>query len=180
MQQLLTGNKRFKAFGDPTKDGELPENWSIQKLKDLSKQKISNGVFNDPKKVGRGYKLINVKNLYTLNSINPDQLKLIDLSHNDFTKFKASKGDLFFTRSSLKVDGIAHCNILDTDAYDIVYECHIMRMKPDAARIISKYLQEYCLSQKARKYSVRSINNTKKILIATPPHRKTPRQSQQR
>ena len=33
------------------------------KLKDLCVTKISNGAFNDPQKVGKGYRLINVKNL---------------------------------------------------------------------------------------------------------------------
>ena len=28
MQQLLTGKKRFKEFGKPAKDGELPEGWT--------------------------------------------------------------------------------------------------------------------------------------------------------
>lgn len=32
MQQLLTGKKRFKEFGEPAKDGELPEGWEESSL----------------------------------------------------------------------------------------------------------------------------------------------------
>ncbi|MEM9102458.1 MAG: restriction endonuclease subunit S [Pseudomonadota bacterium] len=32
MQQLLTGKKRFKEFGEPAKDGELPDGWSKKTL----------------------------------------------------------------------------------------------------------------------------------------------------
>ncbi len=35
MQQLLTGKKRFKEFGKPAKDGELPEGWTEVKLGDV-------------------------------------------------------------------------------------------------------------------------------------------------
>ncbi len=152
MQQLLTGKKRFKEFGEPAKDNKYPKDWSLLNLKELSSEKISNGAFNDPKKVGNGYRLINVVNLYTPNTIDPSRLKLLNISAKEFSKVKVIKGDLFFTRSSLKVDGIAHCNIFNVDADDVIYECHIMRVRPDTRKIFSKYLQEFCLSPMARKH----------------------------
>jgi len=36
MQQLLTGKKRFKEFGEPAKDGELPDGWASEKLVDIT------------------------------------------------------------------------------------------------------------------------------------------------
>lgn len=42
---------RFKGF-----NGE----WVHRKLQDLTDNGFSNGVFNDPQKVGKGYRLINV------------------------------------------------------------------------------------------------------------------------
>jgi len=35
MQQLLTGKTRFKEFGKPAKDGELPEGWEENKLREV-------------------------------------------------------------------------------------------------------------------------------------------------
>jgi type I restriction enzyme, S subunit len=35
MQQLLTGKKRFKEFGEPVKDGDLPEKWQEIRLRDF-------------------------------------------------------------------------------------------------------------------------------------------------
>ena len=46
---------RFKEF-----DGE----WKSSKLIELSVNGFSNGAFNDPKKVGSGYRIINVKDMY--------------------------------------------------------------------------------------------------------------------
>ncbi|QMU29974.1 hypothetical protein [Adhaeribacter radiodurans] len=38
---------------------EFSEDWERKSLIELSKNKFSNGVFNDPKKVGKGYRIIN-------------------------------------------------------------------------------------------------------------------------
>ncbi|MBF0620733.1 MAG: restriction endonuclease subunit S [Magnetococcales bacterium] len=130
----------------------VPEGWKLWKLCDLSQTKIGNGAFNDPKRVGKGYKLINVVNLYTPRQINPNELKRLDLSEKEFRTFKVEKGDVFFTRSSLKVEGIAHCNIYDTYEEDVVYECHIMRVRPKQNLVVPKFLLEFCISYQARKY----------------------------
>ena len=130
----------------------VPEGWQILKLSDLSQTKIGNGAFNDPKRVGNGYKLINVVNLYTPRRIAPNNLKRLDLSEKEFRSFKVEKGDVFFTRSSLKVEGIAHCNIFDSEDEDVVYECHIMRVRPKRELVDPKFLHEFCVSHQARKY----------------------------
>jgi type I restriction enzyme S subunit len=45
-----------------TKVGIIPVDWRIQPILSLSMNGIKNGIFNDPKKVGSGIKLINVVN----------------------------------------------------------------------------------------------------------------------
>ena len=52
-----------------TKIGRIPKDWEVINLIDSTENGISNGVFNDPKKVGKGYKLVNVVNMYKGNSI---------------------------------------------------------------------------------------------------------------
>ena len=65
----------------------------------MSTIRLSNGVFNDPKKVGSGYKLVNVSDMYLESTINEKTLSLIELSENEFLKNKVENGDIFFTRS---------------------------------------------------------------------------------
>ena len=70
------------------KDGngkDFPE-WEENNLLDLSQNGFSNGVFNDPSKVGSGYKLVNVIDMYLDSSINEDTLPLIELSEGTSTK----------------------------------------------------------------------------------------------
>ena len=63
---------RFKEF-----DGD----WKSFSLLDLSSDKtLNNGVFNDQNKVGKGYKLINVLDMYIDRDIDESRLSLLDLS----------------------------------------------------------------------------------------------------
>lgn len=92
----------------------IPRMWKEKKLNEILKKKISNGVFNDPKLVGSGVKLINVVDLYSGFKISTNNLSRIDLSQTETKKYSAQQGDLFFTRSSLKLEGIAQCAIFDS------------------------------------------------------------------
>jgi type I restriction enzyme, S subunit len=129
-----------------------PEGWSITELLNLSSNGLMNGAFNDPKLVGTGYKLINVVNLYSHPCIKTQELDLLNLPSSDYSKFKAEKGDIFFTRSSLKLEGIAHCNIFLDERDDVIFECHIIRIRPNRKKVDSRYLHFYCVSHNARKH----------------------------
>jgi len=132
----------------------IPHGWRIVTLKELSLLKISNGAFNDPKLVGLGYKLINIVDLYRGPQIRTKDLGRLSLSESEYKTFKVLRGDLFFTRSSLKKEGIAHCNIFLSEEEDVVYECHMMRVRPNPELVDSKYLQEFCLAGPAREYFI--------------------------
>ena len=78
--------------------------WTASQLIDLSSVGLSNGVFNDPKKVGDGYKLINVGDMYIDTTIIEDRLTLLTLSVSDFEANQVKHGDIFFTRLSLALN----------------------------------------------------------------------------
>jgi len=120
--EILKPKLRFPEFTD---------SWESKKLIELSINGFSNGVFNDPKKVGSGYKIINVKDMYSEYYINTENLTLLDLDEKEFLKNKVNYGDIFFTRSSLVKEGIAHSKVnLSTDD-DITYDGHLIRMRPN-------------------------------------------------
>jgi type I restriction enzyme S subunit len=130
MQQLFPAEGetvpmlRFEEFWD---DGE----WESYFLIDLTIEKLSNGVFNDPQKVGRGYKLINVLDMYIDTYIDDRTLTLVDINESEFKKNKVKYGDIFFTRSSLVKAGIAQSNIYLGVADDITFDGHIIRLRPN-------------------------------------------------
>lgn len=140
MQKLFSQQIRFKA-DDGSEFGE----WESYKLFDLAKDKtLNNGVFNDQNKVGKGYKLINVLDMYIKRDIDESRLNLLDLDKKEFEKNKVSYGDIFFTRSSLVKEGIAFSNVYLGVSNDITYDGHLIKLSPNLNIVEPKFLN-YCL-----------------------------------
>lgn len=156
MQELLTcgvgvDGKPHTEFKD-SPVGRIPKGWEVSKLIDLSINGIKNGTFNDPKKVGSGYKLINVVDMYRNLGVDLTLLKRLNIDEKEFSKNKVEYGDVFFTRSSLKLEGIAWCNINLTNDPELTFDGHLMCVRPNVEKIKPKYLAYYCLSDYARKF----------------------------
>ncbi|WP_414149422.1 restriction endonuclease subunit S [Enterobacter sp. BNK-18] len=133
---------RFNGF-----NGE----WVYKKLQDLADKGFSNGVFNDPQKVGKGYRLINVKDMYTGDSININNLSLVDIDEKEFKNNKVEYGDIFFTRSSLVREGIAYSNVNLSVRNDITFDGHLIRMQPCKATTDPVFLAYLFKTSSARK-----------------------------
>lgn len=140
------GNKvpeiRFKGFS-----GE----WIEHKLQDLTENGFSNGVFNDPQKVGKGYRLINVKDMYSGDCIDVDGLSLVNIDEKEFKNNKVQYGDIFFTRSSLVKEGIAYSNVNLSDRSDLTFDGHLIRMQPCKATTDPVFLASLFKTSYARK-----------------------------
>lgn len=119
---------------------EFTENWQLDNLLSLSENGFTNGVFNDPAKVGSGYKLVNVLDMYIETTIDETKLKLVELDEAEFIKNKVEHGDVFFTRSSLVKEGIAYSNTYLGKSEDITFDGHLIRMRPKKDLINSSFL----------------------------------------
>jgi len=135
MQCIFAQTLRFKDDNG----ADYPE-WRYSTISELSINGFSNGVFNDPKKVGSGYRLINVKDMYVKGSIDPTTLFKVDIDPSEFEKNKVLYGDIFFTRSSLVKEGIAYSNVFLKHDEDVTFDGHLIRMRPDLANTSPKFL----------------------------------------
>lgn len=157
---MTTATQKIPSGYKQTDVGVIPADWTVTTLLQISPSGISNGVFNDPAKVGKGYRLINVLDLYKGYSIDTKNLSRLELPVADFVKNKVKKGDIFFTRSSITPEGIAYCNFCDEDAGDITFDGHVMKVTPNPKIANSAFLRLYCISKVARKYLVSSAKQT--------------------
>lgn len=144
----------------------IPNGWGVKNLIDCSVNGISNGVFRDPKTVGEGYKLINVFEMYQGFGVDVNLTERLPLSDKEFQKNKVNFGDVFFTRSSLKLEGIAYCNINLSHDDDITYEGHLMRVVPDRNFVEPEYLARFCLSDEARIFFMSSAKHSSMTTIS--------------
>ncbi|MDP2732904.1 MAG: restriction endonuclease subunit S, partial [Hoeflea sp.] len=144
-----------------TEVGVIPEDWDLQRMSSLTSLPIQNGVFNEPARKGRGCKLINVGDLYVVTPIDIQPLELFDANKVEVSRFGVFHGDIFFTRSSLTPDGIAYCNIYEKrQDVDVVFDCHIIRVRPNTKKIDPFFLFRYCTTYSARKYLVEHAKTT--------------------
>lgn len=117
--------------------------WECTRVDEISDGNLANGVFNDPKKVGTGYYLINVKDMYKGLAIRKEDLSRLELSESEFEKNKVKFGDLFFTRSSLVKEGIAYSAINVSYDEDITYDGHLIKLSPKLSDYDAMFLG-YC------------------------------------
>jgi type I restriction enzyme S subunit len=129
---------------------EFKEEWERIPLIELTENGFSNGAFNDPRKVGRGYRIINVKDMYVDGTINIDNLTRVEIDEKEFSKNRVHFGDIFFTRSSLVKEGIAYSNVNLTYAEDLTFDGHLIRMRPKKEKYSPVFLYYNFATSNAR------------------------------
>jgi type I restriction enzyme S subunit len=144
----------------------VPDGWESKQLIECGIGGISNGVFCDPKNVGSGYKLINVYEMYQGYGVDVNLTRRLKLTEKEFLNNKVEYGDVLFTRSSLKLEGIAYCNINLSHDDDITYDGHLMKIRPNARLVNAEYLARYCLSDFARTYFMSTAKHSTMTTIA--------------
>lgn len=121
--------------------GEIPENWEVRKIKWCLSVSFTNGVFKKAGFFGSGTKLVNVFDIYRDNYIvDYASLERVIVETNELKTYSALDGDIFFVRSSLKEEGIAAAACLKSPKEDTVFECHLIRARPNNNLILSTYL----------------------------------------
>ncbi len=145
--------------------GVIPEDWETAYLSSVSKEPMQNGLFFAPSRKGTGVKLINVGDLYSSTPIDRNSLELFNATENERNRFKVQDGDIFFTRSSVVPSGIAHCNIyLSTEQEQVVFDSHVIRVRPARDRVEPAYLLRLCVASAARHYL---ISHAKTAIMTT-------------
>ena len=67
---------------------------------------------------------------------------------------------MIFNRSSLVKDGIGHACLVPCYKESMVFECHLMRTRPNKDKIYPSYLCRYCLSPFGRNYLISRSQTT--------------------
>jgi type I restriction enzyme S subunit len=121
--------------------GEVPAHWEVMRLKYLIKGTLANGLFKKKRHFGSGVKLVNVFDVYRDNFlVDFESLDRVEADKSEQRKYAVYDGDIFFVRSSLKLEGVGR----SVCAFDIpeptVFECHIVRARPNQVLVNPKFL----------------------------------------
>ena len=130
-------------FGDPQ---DNPKGWHVCTLNDVMKASASNGFFAKPKDYcdDGNAGIICVGDIVNRKYSNISGLRRANASEKEFAKFHVEYGDMLFCRSSLVKEGIAKASIVPkTEAKDLLFECHVIRIPLDMEKVIPEFLQAY-------------------------------------
>ena len=163
--------------------GWIPKEWGVKMLASVSVGGPKNGYFKKPEFVGSGYKLVNVTDLYQPYGIDTDHpaVERVEATEADFQKYGVAEGDLFFTRSSLVLTGIAYCNIVRNVKEPTLFECHVIRIRPNTELMVPDFLALFAQTHVARCFfmaQAKQVTMTTvsqpdicKLLVPVPPKR---------
>ena len=121
--------------------GDIPQHWEVRRLKSVLVGQLTNGVFKRGDAFGSGVPLVNVSDIYTLDGrIHKERLDRVQVTAKEVETFRIHTGDLCFVRSSLKLEGTGRCAFVESVDPGTVFECHVVRARPDLLIIEPRFL----------------------------------------
>ena len=148
---------------------KIPNNWQIKPLKYIARSGLANGLFKKKNQFGSGTKLINVADIYQDDFyVKYETLDRVEAEQREIETYAVEPGDIFFVRSSLKLEGIAASVCIAEVPEPTVFECHLVRLHPCPTQVLPRYLINYLNSNSIRQRLVTLANTVTMTTIAQP------------
>jgi type I restriction enzyme, S subunit len=127
-------------FGDPVTN---PKGWDKYLLKNCILGKPSNGYFAKNDHYGTGTPIIWIGDFIDRFYCSSRNLKKVNATPSDISKFKVDYGDALFCRSSLNVEGIGKVSIVPKLSIDtpLMFECHVIKLSLNMDIIVPEYFR---------------------------------------
>lgn len=138
---------------------QLPVHWNIAPLRYLLNEPLTNGLFKKREHWGSGLRIVNVFDVYIKGDVVQEtSLERVSCDITEQKKYSAEHGDFFFVRSSLKLEGIGKSASVLNPTEPMVFECHLVRGRPNTDTVCPKYLS-YILNSSYCRQSLISLAN---------------------
>lgn len=124
--------------------GEVPEHWEILRFRNIVVGGVTNGLFKTQDAFGDGTRLINVYDAYRGDfNVDEQSLERVATTAAELRLYRVRCGDIFFVRSSLKLEGVGRAVCCLNQTEDLVFECHLVRARPNLRRVDPRFLILY-------------------------------------
>jgi len=141
--------------------GEVPAHWEIKSLRRVTDGLAMNGIFKKNDEFGEGAPLVNVTDLFSDNFfVDGTSLERVRCSEQELNQYQVCDGDLFLVRSSLKLDGIAMFAVARNIIEPTVFECHVVRLRPDSSLCNSRFMAFFLNSSYGRQSLISRSKST--------------------
>ena len=117
-----------------------------------------NGIYKSKEYMGRGVKLVKMKELFGNERISAQKgiFELIELSDKEKKRLLLQNDDLLFSRTSVKREGVGKCSIIYVGANELTFDSNIIRIRFDSRKAYAPYYFFYFSSLQGRDH-VRSL-----------------------
>ena len=159
----------YSAYKDSKVEwlGDIPEHWYRTRLKAMLYRPTRNGLFKKKEHFGTGVPLVNVADVYRDDlCIDASSLERVEAEPDEIRRFRIQDGDIFFVRSSLKLEGTGRAAIATNCSTDTVFECHLVQARPDVRRVNPRYLVAQLSSHAFRHYLISRANTVTMATVA--------------
>ena len=139
--------------------GVIPKHWEINRLRHILKEQLVNGIFKKRDSWGKGNPIVNVFDVFIeSNIVDIETLDRVECEEDELSKYSALYGDFFFVRSSLKLEGIGQSATVLESPEPVVFECHLIRGRPNLSLVDAKFLIAYLNCHFTRSFLVSKAN----------------------
>ena len=121
-----------------TEIGEIPENWDVVRLGEVV-EKIQYGISKKGQREGE-YPILRMNNLME-GQINTQDLQFVDLTKDEFDKFKLIKGDIIFNRTN-SIELVGKTALFDLER-DFVFASYLLRIRVNILKLLPQFLNWY-------------------------------------
>jgi type I restriction enzyme M protein len=158
------------------KVGAVFDKWGNAQAVSSLATTIDYGLSKPMNESGTGYKIFRMNEIVDRRVVDGGAMKCIDISAEEFAKYRLDKGDLLFNRTNGSIEQVGKVGLFDLDG-DYCFASYLVRVKPDPLVVLPKFL---CLMMNsddfrrtARNQAVKSagqinINATKMRAIKVP------------
>ena len=151
--------------------------WAETEFEDLYAIPSKNGLTRPARVRGRGYKMINMGELFAHDRIGDVAMELVPMNEKELTTMLVESGDLLFARQSLVLSGAGKCSLVTSAEEPTTFESHIIRVRLKREIADPVFFHYYFKSSICR---IRSIvtqgvqagirgNELKKLKVHVPP-----------
>jgi type I restriction enzyme S subunit len=118
----------------------MADKWTKEKFGNLYASPSRNGLTKPSKIRGRGYKFINMGEIFAFGRILNIHCDRAPLNIKEQANSLLEKGDLLFARQSLVLSGAGKCSIFLGDDEPVAFDSHIIRVRVDKNKTNPEYL----------------------------------------
>lgn len=165
--ELEARRKQYEHYREKLLDLEGKEGVEMKKIGDLFIFK--NGLNKEKQYFGQGTPIVNYTDVYHNKSLKREQIKgRVTLTESETDRFKAHRGDVFFTRTSETPEEVGFASVLLDEIENCTYSGFLLRARPITNLLLPEFCA-YCFStHKVRREIVKNSTFTTRALTNGP------------